>query len=86
MRLKIGNFEIKVKARDVTAPHLKTNKDDTRLFLNWLSIKLHDASRYERKNGKKFTAEETKRWANDITEALQKVGYWKKDNNDDVGK
>lgn len=68
MKIKIGYFEVDVKAK--TEFSQKTNAEDTKHFLCFLVNALSDASRWNKIQGFEYTAKTLEEMISDITNAV----------------
>ena len=68
MKLKIGMFEVDIKAK--TEFNQKFNKQDTELLLSSLAVALWEASVYDRTQGLENTALYNEELATDIRNAI----------------
>jgi hypothetical protein len=74
MKITVGNYNLSIEALDITSNQTEPNTNDTIQLLTEISVRLYDAAKWERKKGDRFTAETTKMCADDITDALHKLG------------
>lgn len=68
MKIKIGYFEVDVKAR--TEFNQKMNAEDTKHFLCFLGNALSDASRWNKIQGFEYTAQTLEEMVTDISNVV----------------
>ena len=77
MKLRIENYEIEIKARDIRDKE-RMNKEDTGLFLSIISRICYKAEYAYKENNLNGLAKQASKIAEDIFDALNKEGYFTK--------
>lgn len=80
MLLMIGDYMVEVKAKRATevSRHKNFNKEDTCLFLNWLSILAYEAADKYEMNGYDILARLARSASDQIYDALDVEGLYDK--------
>ena len=77
MKLRVGNYEIEIKAKDINTGRGRNNISDTINILNELSIACDMAAKSYQAAGYVHMAESMRKNGSDIYEALVKVGAYR---------
>ena len=77
MKLKVGDYEIEIKAKHKITGRGRNNIADTISILNELSLACDAAAKSYTASGYEYMGNSMKKMSNDIYEALIKVGAYR---------